>query len=309
MTSDSDQRTRAAALADRLLALVELDSEMQELILIEEQTDGDFGDAYPGWFWEITFEPTEVEGLGLVRVDVLYQENPEQRDSVEGATLIRRVVLLKAAPGRVDLVEDFGMNAEKIEELELLLPIGDFDPENLDIQALVAFATENPEVMMELLPAIMPLLQQFAGRAGGEAGQGPLGPGGLAAQLREQLGGLSGEFGERGGEEFGGGEEGAEGPVRLGDEPMGGAGSDGDSMGGFVPGGGPRGGGVGPGRRGGGRRGGGASEGDQPRGGGRRGGGRGGSSGSDAGAGGDQPRYTIEDLLRMRDQLNRQGGR
>lgn len=99
MTSDSDQRTRAAALADRLLALVELDSEMQELILIEEQTDGDFGDAYPGWFWEITFEPTEVEGLGLVRVDVLYQENPEQRDSVEGATLIRRVVLLKAAPG------------------------------------------------------------------------------------------------------------------------------------------------------------------------------------------------------------------
>jgi len=74
MTETADLRTRAEAMLERVLALSEYDPEMQDLLLSEERTDGDFGDEYPGWTWEIDFLPIEeVAGLGQVRISVLYR--------------------------------------------------------------------------------------------------------------------------------------------------------------------------------------------------------------------------------------------
>lgn len=298
LTADADQLTRAAALVDRLLALVEMDPEMRELILLEEQTDGDFGEQYPGWFWEVEFQPVEqVEGLGLVRVAVLYQEDLERVDSSDGARVVRQVVLLKAAPGQIDLVEDFGMGEEQVEELAALLPMAEFDPAAVDPQMLVAALTENPEVLLEMLPALLPLLQQYMANSGGGGGAGggsPFGPGGLAGQFGGEFAGR--EFAEEGEKDLpGGGAPAVDDLVRLRDEMIGGA----------------------PERRGGGRGGaGGARGGREGRGGAGRGG-RGGASGRPergggrAEGGGDeggQPRYTIEDLMRLRDEMMRQQG-
>ncbi|MFH1747570.1 MAG: hypothetical protein ABIG44_11055 [Planctomycetota bacterium] len=300
LTADADRLTRAAALTDRLLALVEMDPEMQESLLLEEQADGEFGDQYPGWFWEIEFQPVEsVEGLGQVRVAVLYQEDPGRIDSDDGATLIRQVVLLKAAPGRVDLVEDFGMDELQVEELTALLPLADFDPSAVDPQMLVAALTENPELLLELLPELMPLLQQYMANSGGLAGmmEGgiPFSPGDLAGQL----GGLEGMIGEepkKDGDDVGGKDTlpgdmpAVDGFPGMRDQGMGGA-----ARGGRGTRGGGRGGDAQPGGRGG--RGGGSGD-AQPGGRGDRG----------SGAQDGPPRYTIEDLMRMRDEMTRQGG-
>jgi hypothetical protein len=367
LTEEADRRTRAAALADRLLALVELDPLMQDRLLRETQTDGDFGHQYPGWFWQMAFEPTEIAGLGLVRVEVLYQEDVDQPDRSEGAVPVRQIALLKAAPGRIDLAKDFGMSEEQVSELATLLPISDFDPTALDPQALVALVTENPEALLELLPTLMPLLEEFAAKGGTGSGTA-LGPGGMFAQLGQESGGEGGDLAGQlraalGGAGAGAGqgtlddlmrlsqEIGAEAAGPTGMSAVSPGGLAGGGRGALLPGGrrADRGGGaagqpgaprgaegrqgraaLAPGRRGGdagsdagrGPRAGGTPGAGTPprgvaRGEGRRGTGGGASPRGAAGQGnaprgtagqGNQPQHTIEDLLRMRDEMQRQQG-
>lgn len=290
MTSEADRQTRGAELVDRLLALIEFDPEMESRLLEEEQADGDFGDQYPGWFWEISFQPVEqVPGLGQVRATVLYQEDPDRQDSPEGARIIRQVVLLRAARGEIDLVEDFGMDEEAVAELADMLPM-EFDPTAVDPQILVTLATEDPEMLMQMLPALVPLLQQYFGSGlEGPAAQ-LLGPGGAAAlgdlggEAGEKLQGMLGELGGQMGDL-----EGDLGlpPARGGGEVRGGAGGA---------------------RRGGGRAGASAGRGTGGRRGGATGGRRGGAAGSAGTPDSGQPRYTIEDLMRLREELRGQGG-
>ena len=265
MTADMDRLTRAAELTDRILALIELDPAMQEAIQMEQEIDGEFGDQFPGWFWQMTLEPTEVDGLGLVHVEILHQDDIARQDSVDGAKLVRSVSLLRASPGRIDLVADFGMDEDQVAELATLLPIPDFDPNNVDPQALMAFATENPETLLELLPALMPLLQQFAGTG--------VAPGGGGSGL-EGLTGSGSEFGQAELEEL----------LRLGGDTGAQPAAPGVAGGGAPPARGGR--STTTPRAGGGRQGGGAS---------------------DTSSGG-QPRYSIEDLMRMRDEMQQGGG-
>lgn len=298
MTGQAERTTRATELADRLLALVEMDPQMQEMILIEEQADGEFGDQYPGWFWQIYFEPTEVGELGVVHLEVLYQEDPDRQDSVDGARLMRTVSLLKTAPARIDLAADFGMDEQQLLELQSLLPIAEFDPSAVNPQELIAMLTQDPEMLMqfmEYIPALLPLLQGFGGQ-GGE--------GGAFAGLNE-LGGFGGEGGfdpqelqelMQLGEELGLGEidPGAFSELGTG-APAGGAQPGGRPGGAAATAGGGR-----PGRAG--------IAGGQGR------PGRGGLQPGGPQPGAQQPaagegQYTIEDLIRMRDQQRQGGGR
>ena len=158
MVGYSDEQTRAAQLADRVLSLIELDPDSVQRLIDEQTSDGDFGEAHPGWFWRVVVEPVNVDGLGLLTVQVLHQPDPERRESIDGANVVRQLRMLKAAPGRIDLAEDFGVDQEQIDTIVSTVPIPGFDPDNLDPLALVSM---DPAQLMELLPALLPLLQQF----------------------------------------------------------------------------------------------------------------------------------------------------
>jgi len=183
ITEEAETQTRAAQLADRILTLLELDLQTVERFFAERTVEGDFGLQYPGWFWRAQVEQTDTPGLGLVSVEVLRQPDYERRDSIEGATVVRQMHLLKADPGRIDLARDFGYSQEQIELITSTIPIPGFDPANVNPQELVAL---DPATLLELLPALLPLLQQYAG------GGMPL-PDNLPPELRELLGGAGGD--------------------------------------------------------------------------------------------------------------------
>lgn len=159
MTAYSDEQTKASQLADRILALLELDPDTVQRLTDEQRSDGDFGKAWPGWFWRINVEPLpDVEGVGELVVQVLYQEDKDNVDSIEGAKVVRELHMLKAPPGRVDLAADFGLEQEAVDALTGVLPIPGVDSGAIDPLAL---ASLPPEQLLQLLPQLLPLLQQF----------------------------------------------------------------------------------------------------------------------------------------------------
>jgi len=312
VTGYAEEELRASLLADRILTLVELDPEMQRVIFEEEETEEEFGDEYPGYFWRVRLDPAEPDDetseLWLVTIEVLFQRDPERIDSIDDADVVRELVLLKAEPQRIDLVEDAGLSESMVEQLQQLVPSSEFDPHAVDLHQLVALL--NEETLAQLLPMIMPLLSQFgAGNVpadlaeaaqeflGGDLEGGDGLPSGaldnLTPEQQEQLDALREMAGEAGA------------PPDVGRRPRGG-------RGGEPPEAGPRRGGP-PGGRGG-----------RGEAGGREGaGGRGGQGGRgaqaprspsrtprlDPGQGsGPDGSYTLEDLMRMRDEHRRQGG-
>lgn len=345
MTAHADQQTRATELADRLLALLELDQEMAARIFNDRSSDGDFGDDYPGYLWRAYVDQTGTVGLGLLTIEILYQEDAERPQELDGARIIRELRMLKADPGRLNLAADFGVDEEQLEVLAGSVPIPGFNPAALDPQAI---ASLSPQELLAVLQQLAPILQQYlppgtidlAGLSGEDlAGLLSGGPNGLlerageAAQdgtipfggsevatveeLQRRLGGGLGPAGVArppgtgGKPPAGSGAGGASGGGGGGRTPAANSGNSGGRTPRASVGGGNAGGrsgaagsgstgnktGAAPGRGGSGRSGGT---------GGARGGGSGGAQGGGAGQSG-QPQYTIEDLMRLRDQ-SRGGG-
>jgi len=335
MTTLAEEQFRATQLTDRMLALVQFDPDVQRRIAEEQQVEDDFsyddgGNAYPGWFWRVTVTPVEpdVEDIGLVTIEILHQRDAAHPESLEGAAVVRQVALLKAAPAKIDLVADGGLTEEAAEQLRQTIPIPDFDPRAMDLQKLMSM---NQEDMLGLASAVMGL----AGQAGAGSdlsgflsllrnmgmqanempgGGNPFGGGELPPGSEEVVERIREAMAEQGVSPPGGGQTGP----RPGRGPGRGVMPGGGTMpppGGFTPGG-PR------GNRGGapGGPGGGPAPGGRP---GNRGAGPGGAGGgrgpgAGGGSGGGQPgigqgsgpdgSYTLEDLIRMRDEYERNKG-
>jgi len=76
MTFYSEEQLRASLLADRVLALVEMDPDMQRRLAEEDDFEDLFGKEYPGYYWHIHTEPLErdkPDELKVVTIQVLYQ--------------------------------------------------------------------------------------------------------------------------------------------------------------------------------------------------------------------------------------------
>ena len=165
MTEAAEELTQASQLADRILALIELDPNTVERFFEEREIDGDFDsevyEQYRGWFWRATVEELpDDEDLGRVTIEILHQRNFDDRENIEDARIVRTLHLLKANPGRINLAEDFGVPEEQLELLMAMIPVPGLDPTALDPLALVSL---EPEMLLELLPIVLPLLQQFGG--------------------------------------------------------------------------------------------------------------------------------------------------
>ncbi len=264
MTAYADLQTRANELADRILGLLELDPQTQQQVLQEQGSSGDFGLQYPGFFWRVTLDKTDTDGLNVVTIQILHQENAEGLGDIEAARVVRELHLLKTDPGRINLSTDFGMTDDQITALAQAIPLADFDPAALNPQALVAL---DPQTLMQLLPALMPLLQQLMGSKLNLNLPEGASPEEVLKQLEDQgidvqalFGGQGmpggGQGGQRGqgGPGGQGGRGGQGGPGGAGGRP-GGQGGAGNQPGGNRPGGpgnrggfqGPGGGGNGPG--------------------------------------------------------------
>ena len=182
MTAQAEELTTASQLADRILALVELDPNTVQRFFEQREIDGDFDsdvyEQYRGWFWRATVEELpDDEELGRVTIEILRARDAEGRDDIEGAQIVRTLHLLKANPGLINLAEDFGIPEEQLEMFMSMVPIPGLDPAAFDPQALVSL---DPEMLLELLPVILPLIQQFSG--------GKLPEGMSADMLRDLMG-------------------------------------------------------------------------------------------------------------------------
>lgn len=215
MTTESDGQTRAAQLADRIIALLELDMNVAERFFAEASAEGDFGEMLPGYFWHAyTDETREFEGLGLelVTVDILYQPNSELQEDRETAQVVYSVHYLKADPARIDLQQDFGVSPEQLAQFEQLAPVAGLDIGSLDPQQLVAL---EPEMLMQLLPQLLPLLQGQMMNGGQNAG-GPIDPAMLQQLLTQFAAGGQLPAGMPGGA---GGPQGMGGQGDMGGQP------------------------------------------------------------------------------------------
>ncbi len=311
MVAYADEQARAAEMADRMMALLELDLNYAEQLATDAKLDGDFGQQHPGFFWHVHIEPTDVEGLGKVTLQILQQRDTQNLESADGATVVRELHFLKAAPAKIDLAADFGFNEEQLTTITSAIPLPGIADGQLDVPKLVEALTADPSTLISMLPQLMQIFAQVAGGAGASnTGGGP-----SVDMMRE----LMGEQIQAalGGDALGGGQD---APPLMGDQVQ----DAGDllelrdRM--FGPDGQP---GGGRGNRGGGRGtaggamddGGAPGGGDFPtpgvganRGGGRTGGGR---TGGNRG-GGNQPGLQrqpgaggIEELMRLRDEFNR----
>jgi hypothetical protein len=192
----SEEQLRASLLADRVLALVQMDPDMQRRLAEEDDFEDLFGKEYPGYYWHIHTEPLErdkPDELKVVTIQVFYQPDKQLHEDLAGintATMLRQLALFKGKPGTINLVEQAGLSEEAAEELRQAIPIAGFDPAAIDLQQLMATLTNDQ--IMQLIPMLMPLLQQIA------SGQLPADLQGLAEQISgtlgpDTLGGLSAE--------------------------------------------------------------------------------------------------------------------
>lgn len=202
MTAQAESATRAAELSDRMLALLELDQQMSERIFQERHIDGDFGTEYPGYLWRAQVDKTDIDGLGLVSLEILYQNDPERPTDIDGARLVRQLHLLKADPGRIDLGKDFGVPQETLDVVGPSLgAIPGLDPTQFDPQALAALP---PEQLFAVLAQLLPILQQ-AGIIPPGMGLDPnASPDDLSAMIQSMVeaqgGGMPGQVPGQGGE-------------------------------------------------------------------------------------------------------------
>lgn len=157
MTSYARDQLAASQIADRILALIEFDPETQERLFDGEQEEfeEEFGenedeyalwrvkDQFPGYFWRVTVMPLEPDEpdpeIKQVVVEILHQRNPEDYDSLDGARLVRKLAFLRARPTTI-----------KTEELGL----DQLDPTALDGLGL-------PPEVSGLLPDLISQLSMF----------------------------------------------------------------------------------------------------------------------------------------------------
>jgi hypothetical protein len=234
----SDQLNRALMLAECVLAELELgpvqDDKDRLIDLRGDQGEGTFGERYPGFGWRVKREPTEVENLDLITIEIL-QGDPED-SAVDQWKTLHSVYTLRPILPNLDPA-DFGMPTEQdidmlalasaqtqgdqnamtgggtgplaglppqLEELMAALPppiqeivqrfLGGEPVPVEEIRTAVGELTLDDMLSLAMLPGLVSLLS--GANLGGLGGQlpGGLGGGGGLGSLQQMLGGLGGDL-------------------------------------------------------------------------------------------------------------------
>jgi hypothetical protein len=150
-------RLRAMTLAEQHLA--ELDLGLIKLDSIDEVQDGDFGPRNPDFGWRLTTEPTAIEGLFRLTLDVMHhiREIAYKKDDfeVEKAEKIFTAYAFRAAPQSLDLGADFGLKDDQLEQVSQKL--SDAGVPGLTAQSFdpAILAKLDFDQMVQVLPVIL----------------------------------------------------------------------------------------------------------------------------------------------------------
>jgi len=114
-----DRKVRAVMLAEQQLA--ELDMGLIKVDSLDEVEEGDFGPRFPDWGWIMVTEPTAIEGMFRLRLDVYYvlRDGDYQQDDFDydNADMLFTAYAFRSAPRPVNFAEDFGLNDDEFNDL------------------------------------------------------------------------------------------------------------------------------------------------------------------------------------------------
>ena len=152
-------KTQAIMLAETQLAMMDLG--LVELDSVDEVQEGDFGSRYPDWGWRLITEPTSIDGLFRITIEVqhLVRQEDYREDTFEHdhADTLFRASAFRQPPRPLDLATDFGLNDEELDDF--LDKVGSagipgFDGGSFDPAFL---ANADVEELLKMLPALQQL--------------------------------------------------------------------------------------------------------------------------------------------------------
>ena len=113
-----ERRLEAIRLAEQQFAYLDLG--LVELDSVDEIEEGDFGSRFPDWGWRLITEPTAVEGMFRLKLEVLHsiREEAYREDDFpwDEAELVYSAYSLRAAPQKINLAADFGLTEDELAE-------------------------------------------------------------------------------------------------------------------------------------------------------------------------------------------------
>ena len=151
------RRVRAIELAEQQLA--QLDLGLVELDSVDEIQEEDFGPRFPDFAWRLTTEPTAIEGMFRLQLDVLfipregsYKEDDFDHDTSEN---LFTAYAFRSAPRKLDLAVDYGLKDEELERVTQTLAdtgIPGLDAASFDPTILAKLDFEQ---LVEVLPIVL----------------------------------------------------------------------------------------------------------------------------------------------------------
>jgi len=155
-----ERRVRAITLAEQQLSFLDLG--LIQLDSIDEVEEGDFGPRFPDWGWRMTTEPTAVDGMFRLTVEVLhhFREGDYKEDSFnyDDAETVHRVYVFRAKPQTLDLATAYGLSDDQYEEVSQKLAtagIPGLDAAAFDPSVL---AKLDPQDLLKALPVVLDAL-------------------------------------------------------------------------------------------------------------------------------------------------------
>jgi len=229
------QKMRAVFLAEQQLAY--MDMGLVKLDSVDEIQDGDFGPRFPDWGWRLVTQPTSLDGMFRLELEVLYlhRDKPYQKDSFEHdqADSVYRAYAFRVNPTPLDLAADFGMTETELTDFQQKVTdngVPGFENGAFDPSLLATMDSEDLMKALSMLPKLFPgmdiselqalippevldqlkaagLLEGFDSAGDGKTGGGQTGgeqPGGGQTGGGQTGGGQTGQPGGTGGGRTGG---------------------------------------------------------------------------------------------------------
>jgi len=155
-----ERRVRAMTLAEQQLAYLDLG--LIELESIDEVEEGDFGPRFPDWGWRMRTEPTAVDAMFRLTVEIqhYFREDEYRKDTFphDDAETVYSVYLFRARPQSIDLAADFGLTEDEYDKVaERLATAGvpGLDAAAFDPKVLAKLDSEE---LLKALPVVLDAL-------------------------------------------------------------------------------------------------------------------------------------------------------
>lgn len=193
-------KARALMLAEQQLAQVDLG--LVRFDSLDEVEEEDFGPRFRDWAWRMTIEPSAINEVFVLRLDILYGRRDvyeEDGFDYDNAEVVFTTYSMRPSPRPLNLITDFGLSLTQADQIT-----EQFGEYNVDPSDVLPSDISNRPVE-EMIPLLVGLLKATGLSAADIMSLLPP----EARQAIEQFGGLENLLGqgESGGSEDGTGQQ------------------------------------------------------------------------------------------------------